>query len=236
MDPWGYKGLSLRLIHALLKDWGCEVVFFFNYNRINMGIQNPMVDRHMRALFGDRLDQVRVSLEGLSPTERESALRRELGEALRVIGGQYLIPFRFGRRDDRASHYICFVTKSPIGYEIMKDVMAREGVADDDGVPRFEYIPPMVGRQLPFALERPFQSLAPDLAHTFAGRTVRMDDVYHEHNVGTPFIRNNYKAALLSMEQQGQVTIAPAPGKRRQRSRVGDDVLVTFPRQDSPHA
>ena len=32
VDPYGYKGLSLRLIGALIKDWGCDCVFFFNYN------------------------------------------------------------------------------------------------------------------------------------------------------------------------------------------------------------
>lgn len=32
VDPWGYKGLSLRLIDVVLKDWGCDCIFFFNYN------------------------------------------------------------------------------------------------------------------------------------------------------------------------------------------------------------
>lgn len=28
IDPWGYKGLSLRLVNAFLKDWGCDCLFF----------------------------------------------------------------------------------------------------------------------------------------------------------------------------------------------------------------
>lgn len=36
VDPWGYKGLSLRLINSVLKNWGCDCIFFFNYNRINV--------------------------------------------------------------------------------------------------------------------------------------------------------------------------------------------------------
>jgi three-Cys-motif partner protein len=39
IDPYGYKGLSLGLVHAVLKDWACECLFFLNYNRINAGIQ-----------------------------------------------------------------------------------------------------------------------------------------------------------------------------------------------------
>src|SRR5438132_4713676 len=47
VDPWGYKGLSLGLINSVLKNWGCDCVFFFNYNRINMGLGNEAVERHM---------------------------------------------------------------------------------------------------------------------------------------------------------------------------------------------
>lgn len=53
VDPWGYKGLSLRLINSVLKDWGCDCIFFFNYNRINMGIPNQNVRQHLIALFGE---------------------------------------------------------------------------------------------------------------------------------------------------------------------------------------
>jgi three-Cys-motif partner protein len=38
IDPFGYKGLSLRIVKGVIKDWGCDCVFFFNYNRINAGI------------------------------------------------------------------------------------------------------------------------------------------------------------------------------------------------------
>ncbi len=43
LDPFGYKGLSLRLVNGVIKDWGCDCVFFFNYNRISLGISNPAV-------------------------------------------------------------------------------------------------------------------------------------------------------------------------------------------------
>ena len=28
VDPWGYKGLSLQLVNSVLKDWGCDCIFF----------------------------------------------------------------------------------------------------------------------------------------------------------------------------------------------------------------
>ena len=30
VDPWGYKRLSLGLINSVLRNWGCDCVFFFN--------------------------------------------------------------------------------------------------------------------------------------------------------------------------------------------------------------
>ena len=42
VDPWGYKGLSLHAFNAVLKNWGCDCsLLTFNYNRINMGLNNP---------------------------------------------------------------------------------------------------------------------------------------------------------------------------------------------------
>ncbi len=39
IDPWGYKGLSLRLVRALLRSWGCDGIMFFNYNRVNPALK-----------------------------------------------------------------------------------------------------------------------------------------------------------------------------------------------------
>src|SRR5690242_11656260 len=40
-DPWGYKGLSLDLIKYLLRNWGTDCIFFFNFNRVNMHLGHP---------------------------------------------------------------------------------------------------------------------------------------------------------------------------------------------------
>ncbi len=87
VDPWGYKGLSLGLINSVLKNWGCDCVFFFNYNRVNMGLPNESVREHMNVLFGvDEPKRVREKLNGLNPEERESLIVEELSEALKEMG------------------------------------------------------------------------------------------------------------------------------------------------------
>jgi len=97
VDPWGYKGLSLRLINSVLQNWGCDCVFFFNYNRVNMGLNNEAVREHMNALFGkSRADDLRTELVGLGPRDREPLILEELSKSLKEMGAAYVLPFTFG--------------------------------------------------------------------------------------------------------------------------------------------
>lgn len=97
-DPWGYKGLSLKLIGSFLKDWGCDCVFFFNYNRINAALNNEAVKEHVDALFGIECAQrLRESLGGLPPYEREASIIEALCEAVAELGAPYVLPFLLQR-------------------------------------------------------------------------------------------------------------------------------------------
>jgi three-Cys-motif partner protein len=110
----GYKGITLQLIDSVLKDWGCDCIIFFNYNRINMGLPNQAVDRHMNALFGKkRADALRERLSGLNTADREIAIVEEIAEALKALGGKYVLPFTFKtEKGTRTSHHLIFVSKA----------------------------------------------------------------------------------------------------------------------------
>src|SRR6266508_2968762 len=83
LDPWGYKGLTRDLIHSLLKDWGCDLVFFFNYNRISIGLTNPKVGKHMEALFGPEwLTELRHEVPKGKPRKKEKIILRALRRGL----------------------------------------------------------------------------------------------------------------------------------------------------------
>jgi three-Cys-motif partner protein len=230
VDPWGYKGLSLRLVNSVLKDWGCDCIFFFNYNRINMGLNNEAVREHMNALFGqERAGDLRKRLEPLSPSERALVIVEELCSALRALGPRYVLPFRF--KDDRGartSHHLIFVSKGFKGYEIMKETMARECSTEEQGVPSFEYNPVdarLAGRQqLLFQLSRPLDDLGNMLLAEFAGRTLTMQRIYEQHNVDRPYIKKNYKEVLMKLEAAGKVTAST-----HRKGTFGDTVRATFP-------
>lgn len=231
VDPWGYKGLSLRLINSVLKDWGCDCIFFFNYNRISMGLSNEKVEHHMNALFGeDRAEQIRPKLAGLSPDERELTIVNEIAQALRDMGGRYVLPFRFRTEaGNRTSHHLIFVSKHFKGYEVMKGVMAKQSSEENDGVASFEYNPATVRQPLLFSFSRPISELMQSLCEQFSGRTLSMKDIYEQHSVDTPFIKSNYKDALKELELEGRVSAEP-PYPRRRKGTFADTVEVRFPR------
>lgn len=235
VDPWGYKGLSLRLVNSVLQNWGCDCVFFFNYNRINMGLPNAAVTDHMNALFGDqRADRLRTRLQGLESGQRELAIVEELAKALKEMGGKYVLPFRFKNDQGiRTSHHLIFVSKHPRGYGIMKEIMAGYSSSHEQGVPSFEYNP-VHDRQfrLLFELARPLDDLGDMLLDTFAGQTRTMKEIYESHHIDTPYIARNYKEILGHLEAEGKIRADP-PAQRRRRLKgvvtFGDDVRVTFP-------
>jgi three-Cys-motif partner protein len=238
-DPWGYKGLTLRLVRAALKSWGCDVIFFFNYNRINAGLNNDLFADHMNEIFGpERAAALRPRLDGLSPCERERLVVEELVAALKREGGRYTLTFPFATENGaRTSHHLVFVSKGAKGYDIMKGIMAKRSSAHDGGVPAFRFNPLDIRQPSLFqAMDGPVQALADDLVVEFAGRSVTVERLIREHNVGRPYVPANYRSALRILEAASRVTMKPAaPQRRRVRDEVTvpDNVVVMFPVQRS---
>lgn len=236
VDPWGYKGLSLRLINSVLKDWGCDCVFFFNYNRINAGLSNSAVTRHIDVLFGQqRADELRAKVRNLSGYDREQTIVKALSDALvEDGGGKFVLAFCFkDATGHRTSHYLIFVTKHAKGYRIMKEIMAKNSSDESQGVASFCFTPkPRRFQQLLFS---PLDELADKLLDQFAGQTLTTAEIYDRHNVGKPYIMQNYKAALLNMEASKAIRAKP-PSTERRANTFGDSVRVTFPRHKTTKA
>ncbi len=225
IDPFGYKGLSLGLVQGAIKDWGSDCVFFFNYNRINAGISNALVDQHIDALFGpERAAKLRGEVSGCTPIQREAIVLENLAQAIKELGGKFVLPFRFRNANGtRSTHHLIFVSKHVLGYEKMKEIMAKESSTHDQGVPSLEYSPADANTPLLFSLQRPLEKLADELSAVYAGKSRTMLQVYNGHHVDTPFIKKNYKDALRALETKGLISTP-----KRRAGTFGDDVVATF--------
>lgn len=110
VDPWGYEGLSLELIKSALQGYGCDCIFFFNYNRINAALNNSLVQEHMASLFGtERAEALARQLAPLSPSDRELTIIEAISQALNESGKRFVLPFRF-KPTERTSHHLIFVS------------------------------------------------------------------------------------------------------------------------------
>jgi three-Cys-motif partner protein len=231
VDPFGYKGLSLRLVNSDLKDWGCDCVFFFNYNRISMGVSNASVQHHMEALFGtERAELLREKFNAtlLKPMEREAFIVNEMTNALRELGGKFVLPFRFKNAEGtRTTHHLFFVSKHFRGYELMREIMYDHS-KKEQGVAKFEYNPADARWPSLFDLLRPLEDLEELLITEYAGKTFGFRDLYESHSVGKPYVIKNYREVLCRMEQERKVTM-DRPCPPRKKGTLAPDVKITFP-------
>jgi len=235
VDPWGYKGLSLNLVSSIIKDWGCDCVFFFNYNRINMGINNDFVKTHMISLFGDeQLRSVRNECEKVTnPSEREMIIIQELCNTLKKSGSRFVLPFRFKDKEGkRTSHHLIFLSKHFRGYEIMKEIMYNESTDRIDEVASFEYNPrdllPFKQGTL-FELSRPLDDLQDMLLQQYAGQSIDFTKLYEEHSVDKPYIKKNYKDVLRALYDGKKITaLNPRTQKLPRNGTFSDEMRITF--------
>jgi hypothetical protein len=229
VDPWDYKGLSLRLINSVLRHWGSDCIVFFNYNRINSGLNNPMVREHMDALFGvERAKKLRSRLRQsqLRLLDREETILNEIAGAFREKGGRFFLPFRFWMEDQRRiSHHLLFVSKNFRGYHLMKEIMAPESSSAPQGVPSFEYNPRDYPMLPSFELYQPLDELEKQLLADLAGRSLTMNQIYERHSVNKPFTKKNYKQALQVLYARGAIKAQPKP----RPGTFADRVSVSFP-------
>ncbi len=238
IDPFGYAGLTLDLIKGVTKNWGCDCIFFFNYRRINAALSTPIFSERMAALFGrDRTARLQEEMQGINaskkhtPYEREEIILDALIAALKELnkGKTYVRPFRF-KVGKRTTHMLVFVTKHPLGYRIMNEIMAKEGFIDAKGIPHYTHYDDPPPKTQFFYPE--FDELKRMLLDDYAGETKTMEQIYEEHSLGKNYIPNNYKDALNELEAEGKIEAEPPADdrpKRHGKPTFGDNTKVTFP-------
>lgn len=239
LDPFGYAGLTRDLMQAILKDWGCEVAFYFNFNRINAAVRNSKVRSHMDSLFGaERVGLARRELAGSSDEEtREGILLGGMRAALYDIGAKHVLQYRFRKPTGAIDHHIVFATKNlDPAQKIMKGIMARaSSVIDQDGVASFEFNPRSEGSMLPLGGDTPMRHLTSELLSVFRGRRLTVADIYAAHNEPTPFTIKNYQDALriLAYDMQivkvGRGEFMPLGHNNVAQRHMSEKYVITFP-------
>lgn len=233
IDPFGYTGLTLDLIKGLTRGWGSDCLFFFNYARINRALSAGVFREPMSAIFGesraDDLTRKLTTIEAdgrLTPFKREEIIGDTMTAALHEINNLYVRPFTF-RKEGRTTHKLVFVSKDIKGYNVMKDVMAKQSnVKLGGGIIEFTYSDVPVDEPI-LLMNFEFERLKSSLCEMFKGQTVSMNAVFERHNPGTDYLSRNYRDALNELDRLGKVRTVPRK-VRSGKVTFGEDVRITF--------
>lgn len=233
IDPFGYKGLTHELIKGITKDWGCDCIFFFNYNRINAAINNPKVKDKIDALFGEACaNELREKIKEVNPKKRELIILDEFCKSLSKDNERYTLPFRFkDLHKNRTSHYLIFITKHPKGYEVMKDIMCNESSNKIDGVGSFSFIPYDDNCQLEFIdrFSKSLEELENMLLKDFKGvKDITVSEIFTYHNLNTPYTKKNYKDALKNLEKKDLIEVVSKKSRKKYANTMADANKIIF--------
>ncbi len=221
IDPAGYMGLSLNLLKALGKDYGSDIIFFFNFNDINRGITNDKVTSHMEQVFGKSSYSALLKKIKRSPGDRETIIINEMAVALKREGMKFVLPFRFKLEGkNRTSHYLIFASKKFLGYKIMKEIMHKAGEKDYEGVGKFEFIPSCdkeKGIQLSIIdlFNSSLDELKEHLLNMYRGKSGTLERLYEVDAGDNRFLIRHYKKIILELEEEERVLCIPPRNERR---------------------
>ena len=242
IDPFGYSGLTLSLVQALVSGFGSDMVLFFSFDSINRALSNDLVKEHVDALFGPtRAEYLRQVVKDMRPDEREEVLIEAFIEAVTEdLGYEYVIPYVFEKEDkDRTSHYLMFISKRDTGFKIMKEIMYKESRDKTQGIAKFGCVRQVSAEKTPLLhlMNTPRSDFGRQLCANYAGRSLsrkalREDyDKFHPRNL---FVEKNWRDALSELETEGKITCVPPRNARKvQKGEVtfGENTVVTFPQK-----
>lgn len=243
IDPFGYSGLTLNLVQALVSGFGSDMVLFFSFDSINRALSNDLVKEHIDALFGPkRAERLRQLVKGMRPDEREEVLIDAFIEAVTEdLGYEYVIPYVFEKEDkDRTSHYLIFISKRDLGFKIMKEIMYKESQDKTQGIAKFGYVRQVSAEKTPLLhrMNSPLSDFGKQLCADYAGRSLSRKALREDYDKIYPrnlLVDKNWRDVLSELEIEGMITCVPPRAERKvQKGEVtfGENTVVTFPAKD----
>jgi len=231
VDPFGYKEIALGLLHDLVADgFGNDLVFFFNYRRVNAATSNSRFTKHMEEMFGaDRAAALAAQVRPLRGFKREQVIVEAIASEVSSHVGKYVQRFRFAPRGKEATHYLFFVSKHPKGHELMTSIMGKRSSSNVGGVPTFEFSD--TSTPLLFVVDE-VERHADKIAEAFAGSEMTVDGIYSKYSVGRQVLRKTVKDALRRLESRDLIEVIPSADLRREGT-LSDKAVVTFPAEGS---
>ena len=217
IDPFGVKGVSMRLISRIIDNEKSECMISFMYEPIRRFRRHPGFEQHIDELFGTGSWRLSLSMD---EEVAKKFLHALFLEQLKSNGAKFAIPFELWR-GSRHVYTIFFVSNSLKGCNLMKASIWR---IEPSGTFSFR------GRsdQLRISFDTDTEPLVGELRRHFGNRPTPVEQI--EDFVmgdGTIFHQGHLRnKTLRRLEREGRLTVSrPNGGSGFPRSR---GIVVQF--------
>jgi three-Cys-motif partner protein len=227
-DPYGFRGVPLKVVKSLLALKRTEVLVTFMARDMSRFLNEENVEAPMKEFFGG--DSWK-SCGHLDLTHRPPCLLLNYQNVVRPTIAQYVIPFRV-YEDTRHTmlYYLVHLTNNDLGMRKMKQAMVKESKD-------MTFWPVTVRPPDQLALEvdegKPFPLLQKHLLEKYAGQSMTFLELMNDDYPDGVWLEPAYRAAVGAMEnpEQGKPTVTvrraslTAGGKPRTRGIKEEDTL-----------
>ncbi len=236
IDPYGYQGISLGLLNAVINKWGNDCVFYFTTSGIKRNVYKDDQRDSLISIFGaEGFEKTReVVKSSKRPAEKDLYILDVLRNQLKMKYNLYFLPFGIEFEKRRASnYYLVFLSKDRRGFALMKDIMAKESLKTD-GIPLFLYrgVKSNIKAQTELYLGDQLEKLKNMLKKDFNGKSIRVGVLIDQcHELRYIYIEKNIKRALLELEIKELIKVDVSYKKRPKRNgrvTLSDKRKVTF--------
>ncbi|MCC9168066.1 three-Cys-motif partner protein TcmP [Pontibacter harenae] len=229
LDPFGYQ-FAQQLLLQSIKRWGLDLFMLFNPAKIRVAILTTAERDILFDVFGaERIAKIKNFCERYQDaSQREDFIVDNFEE---VFKEKDYKTFRFKislPKKNQTGHYLFFVTKTDAAYMKMKELMLMYSDYQEDGVPLFGA---NIKHQLSLFQEQyrySIKNLIADLASKASFyHNLPIESIYKHHNIGTSYIRGNYKDAFDQLKKDGVVE-AINPVSRQPMKKVSFTSIITY--------
>jgi|GEM_PF-322429 len=218
IDPFGFNGIPMKIIQNILSIPKTEVFINFMIRDVNRFLNSPNHLHSIEELYG--LDNVNTTIISKFPhLDRELALLELYQQQLHEQAGvNYTFPFKVSEDEKKqTTYYLIHATNHPLGCEIMKEIMYNAGTRG-----RFGFLGPEEGQM---ALSNyDLKELKEYLMNTFSKQTVSFKEIILKTVDKTPFVKKEYKQALVELENEEKIFIEGKGAK----GAISDKSMIYF--------
>lgn len=229
IDPFGWKGVPLKVIADFLSFDKCEVLFNFMVDSVNRFVDDdrPGIARHFTELFGGGEEEHRAAAR-LSGAERKRFLRDLYIQRLREVGGfEHVRSFEMVDVDrGRTAYYLMFGTRHPKGLDVMKQAMWKV-----DPVQGAKFAGLAGDQEVLFSPEPNFDPLKTALVERFDGESATVERIEEFVITDTDYTTSHYKRVLKELETDGKIECL---SERNRRGTYPAGIVLSFAAKERP--